>query len=101
MIPEIEKLIEDLKRYAQSITPVQTGSWQSAHTVEVTDRTAVLYIEPNVVNVRTGDPVISYASTYEEEGGERAIYKRTMEEMDVTDKVSRIVRAEVKGLGNQ
>jgi len=96
----IERLIEDLKQYAISITPFQTGSWQSAHEVEVTDNTAVLYIDPNVVNVVTGEPVISYASAYEEEGGERAIYKRTMQEMDVVDKVSQIVRMEVKNCVN-
>lgn len=77
------KFIKTLREYAVSITHIATGAWAGAHRSEVTGDTARVYIDPSATNPGTGQSVATYASVWENRGGEMAVYERTLAESSV------------------
>ena len=74
--PELGAILEEARRFAASISPVVTGSYQAAHRVVVGQIQATLSIDPAARNTTTGVPVSRYAAGVEERHG---IYVRTGE----------------------
>lgn len=58
--------LEQSRRFAVSISPVVTGSYQAAHRVVVGAMQAELSIDPSARNIETGVPVSRYAGPVEE-----------------------------------
>jgi len=65
--------------YAQSISPVVTGSYRSAHTHSVRGMTLLIEIDPGARNSRTGTEVTRYATNVEKH---HEVYARTMVQVD-------------------
>ena len=63
--PTLGGTIGEALRYARSISPVDTGSYQAAHRVVVDGKQAMLSIDPGARNIRTGAPVEDYAGYVE------------------------------------
>ena len=76
--PASSSAAEVLRRYAASISPVITGSYQGAHAVFPRGMGAVMTIDPAARNTRSGAPVTSYAGFVEER---HDVYGRTAQEM--------------------
>ena len=87
----LQAYLDELKQYAESITPVWTGAWKSAHRTEVTETQIRLYVAPDVLNPVTGVPVEVYADVWESRGGVNAVYARVLEHFNVVADVNSIV----------
>jgi len=70
----------ELQRHAIAINPVDTGSWRASHRIELGDDWSAVYVDPSATNSRTGVRVLDYASEWEAEGADYAVYKRTVRE---------------------
>ena len=71
-----------LQREAIAITPVDTGAWRSSHLIleDFARGRAQVYVNPYARNPRSDVRVIEYAQRWEEDGGIRAVYQRTIRE---------------------
>jgi len=73
-----------LQAYAIDITPVDTGAWKNSHLIldHFARGRAEVYVNPYAVNPRSrGETSVSeYAGVYEQEGGDYAVYQRTLRE---------------------
>lgn len=59
-------VMEEARRFAASISPVASGSYQAAHRVVMGANNATLSIDPRARNTRTGVLVTRYAASVEE-----------------------------------
>lgn len=57
---------EHLQRFAMSISPVDTGSYQASHRFAVSSKALALYVDPAARNTRAGQLVTRYAGPVEE-----------------------------------
>jgi hypothetical protein len=67
-------------RYAVSITRVDTGAWRASHRPEVDGLHGRLALDPSTTNPRSGSRPVVYGAIWEERGGKRAVYARTVNE---------------------
>lgn len=71
-----------LQAYAIDITPVDTGAWKNSH--RILDKFGIgraeVYVSPFTTNPRSGGRVIEYAQKWEDQGGDYAVYQRTIRE---------------------
>lgn len=70
-------------RYAVSITPVDTGAWRASHRIRenLAEGIAEISIDPSARNPRSLIRVLTYASVWEAEGADYAVYMRTVNEV--------------------
>lgn len=59
--------MEEIKRFAMSVSPVLTGSYRASHRVAMAGKTATLSIDSLARNVKSGVPVTRYAMAVEEQ----------------------------------
>jgi len=76
--PVLGSAIAEARRYAMSISPVDTGAYKGSHIAEVEGVMATLKIDPLARNPRSGVLVTRYAGAVEEH---HHIYERTAREI--------------------
>lgn len=67
-------------RYAVSITRVDTGAWRASHRPEVAGLVGHLHLDAGAINPKSGTRPAVYGAIWEDRGGQRAVYARTVDE---------------------
>lgn len=69
-------------RYMAAHTVVDTGAWRGSHRPVMTGKaTGRIFMDPAVLNPRSGDPPAEYGAELERtRGGRYAVYRKTVEE---------------------
>lgn len=87
--------LEEVHRFAVSVSPYDTGAYQGAHRMAIGKDKAVLSIDPAARNPRTGHPVTRYAGAVEDM---YQVYGRTAAVAgSLSERVTRRIIQEVLG----
>ena len=82
LIGAIERATEEARKYAASVTHVDTGSLQGAHETEIDSARNVGYVQisQSARNPESNTPPFEYGVYEHERGGAHAFYQRTVDD---------------------